>query len=335
MSVRTWSDDYVSGFSEIDTHHKTLFAMINSFADENDEHTSINTIMEFLDSLMKYCEYHFSCEEKIMTENNYPLVEYHKDIHKDLTNTVKKIRAQLGSNSIKDPYIAVVGFSTDWLNNHIASDDLSFLSFYKNRDYDLSANFLGKQCTVAKLNNEILGMGKIKSIHKNEVVIEHLVEKRLPLEVNDMVKVSAPSSRSSTQMFIAKTYYSGPEEIKLFNATVIMTLNRRQHFRVTADIEAVLWLGDMPFPVSIVNIGAGGALINLQRLLAPSQEVKLEFVVENNRFMENCREIHAIKRVGAPNSYGLEFTAMADSQLDKLITYVFNRQTLTQRNILR
>ena len=332
MSIRTWSDDYISGFSEIDSQHKTLFSMINTFADENNERTSNSIIMKFIDSLMEYCNYHFTCEEDVMKENDYPLAAYHNDIHTKLTNTVKKISSDLRRNALKNPYISAVSFSADWLNNHIARDDLSFLSFYKNKDYDLSENFLGRQCSVSKLNNELIGMGRITSIHKNEVVIEHLAKKRLPLELNDMVKVSSSSSLNSIQMFIAKVYYSMREEIRLFNATVIMTLNRRKFFRVTTGIEAVLWLDNKSFPATIINLGAGGVLVNTHCQLDPSQEITLEFVVENKQFSEVCKEIHTTKRVGDMNSSGLEFIAMRDVQQDKLINFAFNRQTLIKRN---
>ena len=332
MSIRSWTDDYVSGFNEIDLQHRTLFSMINTFASENNERASNSTSMAFLGDLAKYCDYHFTCEEEVMAEYDYPLIAFHKDIHINLTNTVKKIIGDLSKNAMKDPYTTIISFSADWLNNHIARDDLSFLSFYKNRDYDLSENFLGKQCSVSKLNNDLIGMGRIKSVFKNEVIIEHKAKKRLPLELNDMVKVSTSSSLSSIQMFIAKVYYSGPEEIRLFNATVIMTLNRRKFFRVTTDIEAVLWLDDKSYPVTIVNLGAGGVLINSQQPIDSSQQIKLEFVVENKQFSEVCKEIHVEKRVGVMNIYGLEFTDMQDAQQDKLINYAFNRQTLLQRS---
>ncbi|MDR0490814.1 MAG: bacteriohemerythrin [Oscillospiraceae bacterium] len=334
MSIRAWSDDYVSGFEVIDTHHKTLFTMINTFAEENDEHASADVVMDFLGSLLKYCDYHFGCEEAIMIQYGYPLVEYHTGIHRDLTQTVKKTMDRLSCGDVAAPYDSVISFSTEWLNNHIARDDLSFLSFYKNRDYDLSENFLGKQCIISKLNNEIVGIGKITSIKGNEVVISHNVEKRMPLESNDMAKITASSSQSGTQMFIAKAYYSGLGEVKLFNATIIMTLNRRQHFRVSTDIEAALWLGNKAYPATIANIGAGGVLVDTYQQLEPSQLAKVEFVAENNRFLEECRETNTIKRVGAPNSYGMHFTSMGSGQFDKLTTYVFNRQTLIRRSKL-
>jgi len=329
MSIRAWSEDYVSGFETIDTHHKTLFEMINTFHDENDENVNDAVVSEFLDALLQYCGFHFSCEEELMKQFSYPLIDFHMSIHKNLTNTVKKIIEQVKRGEVKDTYTTVISFATEWLNNHIAHDDLTFLSFYKNRDFDLSEHFLGKRCMISRFSdNEILGIGKITEIMKNEVYISHASDIRLPLELNDSVKITTNSSSNSTQMFIAKTFFLGAGELKLFNATVVMTLNRRQHFRVTSNIKATLWLGDKQYPATIANIGAGGVRLDAYVTLEPSQVVKVEFIVENNRFFEACMERHSIKRVGAPNNYGLQFIDIDDKQFDRLNNYVFNRQSL-------
>jgi len=333
MSIRAWSKDYISGLTEIDAHHETLFGMINAFHDKNDENAPDAVVLEFLDALLQYCGYHFGREEELMKEFKYPLTEFHINVHRDLTNTVKKIINQLKKGEIKDPYITVISFATDWLNNHIAHDDLTFLSFYKNSDYDLSENFLAKQCMISRFSdNEILGTGRIGLIRKNEVFIKLSSDIQLPLKLNDSVKVTTSSSLDSTQMFIAKTFFSGHGDLKLFNATIVMTLNRRQHLRVTSDIEAKLWIGDESHPAKIVNIGAGGIMLNTYQLLKPSQTAIVEFVVENNRFKEVCEERSTIRKIGAANSYGMQFVKMGNDQFDRLTNYVFNRQTLIRKN---
>ena len=332
MSIRAWTEDFVSGLEVIDEHHKELFAMINTFSEEHNETAKDTVVTEFLDALLQYCGYHFSCEEALMRQYEYPLVDFHISIHNELTKTVLKVRGQVKKGEIEDPYTAVIGFATEWLNDHIARDDLTFLSFYKNRDYDLSENFRGRRCMISRFSdNEILGIGRIREIRKNEVYISNSSDAKLPLALNDSVKVMTSTPQSGTQMFIAKTFYSGIDELKLFNATVVMTINSRKHFRVASDIEATLWIGDEQYPAKIINIGPGGILLNTYQALEPSQTVKVGFVVENNRFLEVCQERNTIKRIRSPNSYGMQFTDMEPKQYERLITYVFNRQTLVRK----
>ena len=58
MLIRAWTDDFISGFPDVDEQHKTLFQMINTIAAEDGKNISNNVLIAFLNDLGAYCGYH-------------------------------------------------------------------------------------------------------------------------------------------------------------------------------------------------------------------------------------------------------------------------------------
>lgn len=334
MSIRAWSEDYASGYTIIDNQHKTLFRMINVFAEKNDESVSTHALVRFIDGLLEYCEKHFRLEEEMMKENNYPLEGYHTDIHNELKRIVITVKRQVIDNVLREPYTTIVNLATDWLNNHIAQDDLAIFNFCKNKDYVLSDNFLGRKCEVTTMDNRIIGTGKINFIENNSVTIENTSGAMFPLAFNDMVKVLSFSEQNEMQTFIAKSYYSTPEFIKLFSATVIKTVNNRKHLRVPTKLEAVLYLENEKFPIKILDISVGGVLIESEQILKLGEVVQAEFIIQNNLLAEPCKVMRIIKQTGALYSYGVQFLSIDDSNSSKICTYVFNKQIAERQKLI-
>jgi len=333
MSIRTWSDDYASGFPALDAQHKRLFEMINTFATKNAGSMSRDISIEFLNNLEAYCIAHFGLEEQMMAENDYPLTEYHTDIHKNLKQTVEEVKAKLEKDELKGSFTTVVNFATDWLNNHIAQDDLAFSSYCQNKDYDLGQQLLGRICEVLTMDNRLLGSGKIESVDKNSVVISNASKTQISANLNDMVKISSLSEKQETQSFLAKVYSSTVEELKLFNASTIQTENHRKFFRVPTSLKATLRFDDKVVPVTITDISAGGMMIESKQMLELDQFVSIDFVVQNNRLIELCNVKRVIKDTNTQNIYGLQFAAMNSSNSGKINSFVFNKQTSARRKL--
>ena len=332
MQIRAWSNEFISGIPEIDSQHKDLFELINRFALENDEDVTEKVLLSFLDRLWEYCIYHFTLEEKMMRDNDYPLLDYHVGLHQSLRWVVTDIKSEIMGGTLKEPYTTVVRMSTDWLNEHIAKHDLSFFSYCKNKDFDLNKSMLGKVCEISTLSNEMLGVGRIESVDNNRIDISHSTGKILALELNDIVKISS-AGKGSFQAFLAMIFHTAPDLLKLFNATVLKTANDREFFRVKADMEASLWVESELRPATIVDISAVGMMLATDEPLDISQLVKVEFVAQNTHFVEFCKVIRAVRRVEAPDNYGLAFESMTNTQSDKLISFLFKEQAMNRHGI--
>ena len=329
--ISTWTDDYLSGIQHVDEQHKHLFHMVNSFINNNDETISNKNMDLFLDSLLEYCAIHFHAEEYLMAKTTFPLMERHIKAHEELGLTVKRVKHRLKEGSIKNPYVDISAFVINWLNNHIGRDDLTFFNYYENSQHSLDNRFLGRVCAVSTMDNKLVGYGKITSIKKNnEVEISNSKDTRMPVDLNDIVKVTS-TAKEGSQTFVAQVYVSRPDVLKLFNATIIQVVNNRKHCRVTTDIEAKAFFGYNAFSANVSDMGMGGLKMETAHELELGNLVAVDFTVLNGQVSEMC-EVKRVTMVDNKTySYGLEFKSLADDNAQKIGAFVFNRQTMERK----
>jgi len=326
MAIRNWTDDFKSGYAEVDEQHKALFQMINDFADNEDK--SVDSVVSFLDALAQYCVYHFGLEQRMMEDNDYPLLGYHRGIHNALHKTVKDVRSKIEQNELDDPYTAVLEFAANWLNDHIANHDLTFISFYRHKDDELGGQFFGRECVILSMGNNVLGNGTVKSVNKNNVGIVTESDMTALVNINDIVKINTVSDQNEPQVFIAKVYNTSPDEIMLFSAIISEVIKNREHFRVSTDIRAIIMQDHEAFEVIVEDVSPGGMKIKTWLDLLQGDSAKVEFIVQNNCLSVPCKVMRVDKHDGDQDSYGLQFLPMDDDAAEKVNSFVFNRQVL-------
>ena len=335
MSTYYWSDDFASGNETIDSQHKYLFKLINDFASQNPEQVSDDNILLFLDKLYEYCNFHFKEEEKLMSINKYPLLEYHSKIHKELTKTVINTREQLQRKEICVQYKMIVNFCLQWLNNHIAAEDLLFVNFSRNKHYSLEKNFINRKCEIVSTDNQFLGIGRIRSIEGNYVIIENSSRFRVPVKFNDLIKVLSVSPETNkTQTFVAFVFYATAEKIKLFSPTIIQTKNNRKYFRVQlSNTDATITFNECEFPAQIDNISEGGLKIHTQKELTFDNIIKVQFVLQNTVFKGFYKVVRVEKKQHDAFNYGLELTDMDKELYKKVAIFAFNKQCMLRKEL--
>ena len=335
MSIRDWSDDLISGFPVIDSQHKNLFQMVNDFASKGDKNPSVHTLVTFLENLENYCETHFKFEEEVMQKYAYPLLNYHADLHRDLKRALKKIKSQVEQHTLDNPYQSIVNICTEWLHNHVSWEDLAFVNFYKNRNYSLGEHFVGRKCELMTVDNKPMGTGNIQSVQNNQVVVENTTGTAIPLALNEMIKVSSLSDKNENQTFIARVFYSTPEIIKLFNSTLIQTVNNRESFRVPTKLDATM-LTEVTdevktLPVTILDVSISGLMIKSEQKMEIGDIVNVSFEAQNTKFYEPCEVVRALKTGDSSNTYGIKFISLDTSTADKIGSFVFNSQAKTRQ----
>ena len=88
MAIIKWEQNLSVGVDKFDTHHKKLVDLINKLHDAMSTGKGAETIGSVLDDLIKYTQYHFAEEEKLMTLHKYPDLEKHKAEHVDRKSVV-------------------------------------------------------------------------------------------------------------------------------------------------------------------------------------------------------------------------------------------------------
>ena len=79
-----WCDEYSIDNPMIDEQHKKLFELAGAVEDIAEHAVSKRKVKELLSDFFHYMRDHFSDEEKYMESINYPELEPHRKIHKEI-----------------------------------------------------------------------------------------------------------------------------------------------------------------------------------------------------------------------------------------------------------
>ncbi|MBF0199208.1 MAG: hemerythrin family protein [Planctomycetes bacterium] len=111
----------------IDEEHKQLFKIANEFYNNIKEKKGDNAIYQTLNELTKYAQDHFSHEENILKDTDFPTseLENHKQIHANLILEIFSIHNTQMSNQLGE----VKRFLTNWLIMHILIEDRKYLKY--------------------------------------------------------------------------------------------------------------------------------------------------------------------------------------------------------------
>ncbi len=131
MALMEWSDSYSVKVSTLDNQHKKIIVLINDLHSAMRQAKGKEALADILDELTDYTVFHFSAEEKLMKEKNFPGYVNHKAEHDKLTKQVKELAANYksGKNVVSQE---VMLFLKEWLLHHIGESDKKYSSFFNN-----------------------------------------------------------------------------------------------------------------------------------------------------------------------------------------------------------
>lgn len=123
-----WKDIYAIGVNQMDDEHKILIQKINKLAETLEgKDSKIGGHQKLIDAfsdMAKYTAEHFEREQVYQASINYPDLEPHKKIHKNLLATVAKYGEAVKANTV-DP-AELMNFINDWLLKHILGVDMKY-----------------------------------------------------------------------------------------------------------------------------------------------------------------------------------------------------------------
>jgi hemerythrin len=124
LELVPWEAKYALGVQIIDEQHKRLFALTNELYEkcrlgENAVH---DQFIKTLHAMVEYVVLHFSTEEKIMGQIQYPRIAEQKEQHAAFTRKVLEESKKFESGKHGIP-LELVHFLKDWIISHIAVFD--------------------------------------------------------------------------------------------------------------------------------------------------------------------------------------------------------------------
>jgi hemerythrin len=126
----TWDEKYSTGIQLIDDQHKELLKLTNElFANcQEGDQSAGKAFRKVLHSTVDYVKYHFSAEEKIFENINYPLAVEHKKQHESFVKRVLEDAKSFEEGKHIVP-ISFAKFLKDWILTHIAIHDRQYADF--------------------------------------------------------------------------------------------------------------------------------------------------------------------------------------------------------------
>lgn len=128
----TWKNEYSVGIESIDNDHKKLLSLINNLQTAAHYQTGETFEKQALDDLVDYTKYHFSREEQLMRENDYPDYDLHKAEH---IRMIEKVSNYLSLYNEKghEALAEIADYLSDWLIHHINGTDQRYSSHLRAR----------------------------------------------------------------------------------------------------------------------------------------------------------------------------------------------------------
>jgi hemerythrin len=122
MALMTWGSMLQLGYGDIDEQHKKLVELVNSLDDAMRAGKSREVLGGVLDELIKYTQFHFAFEEKLMDQYNISTTGAHKAEHQQLISDVATFQTKFeaGSASVSTE---LMSFLRTWLSDHILKTD--------------------------------------------------------------------------------------------------------------------------------------------------------------------------------------------------------------------
>lgn len=121
MTLIKWNNSLSLRVKILDEHHRHLVTLLNKSYNAiqlNDKHI----IELILSELFDYAKYHFSTEEHLMHENNFPSLLDHEKDHNHFFYQIDELQSRLQvGESLHN--IQIVVFLKEWLTDHILVKD--------------------------------------------------------------------------------------------------------------------------------------------------------------------------------------------------------------------
>lgn len=130
-----FDDSLLTGNTEIDDQHKEWIGRINELTSACETGTGKLEAIKMLEYMADYAEFHFSAEEKLQEEVDYPGISDHKIKHEEFKKAVKELHEMLVEEEGPSPaFVEAINKNVvNWVYNHIKAFDCSVASYINMR----------------------------------------------------------------------------------------------------------------------------------------------------------------------------------------------------------
>ncbi len=125
MALLNWNPDMSVGVRQLDEDHKKLIAMINELHAAMLEGHSNEVVGGVLRRLVSYTVEHFTNEERLFAQTDYPEAAAHIAEHEKLKQQVRAEVQKFKSGNVALG-METLNFLRNWLQHHIMENDRKY-----------------------------------------------------------------------------------------------------------------------------------------------------------------------------------------------------------------
>jgi len=126
----TWNANLESGNARVDAQHKSLISLVNDYEQALIKGANPSELIKALEFLVAYTVEHFSDEEQLQIENNYPDFNVHKKIHDEFKRQAVEMLNEYREQGFSDDFARdILIVVSEWLINHIKGMDLAMVAY--------------------------------------------------------------------------------------------------------------------------------------------------------------------------------------------------------------
>lgn len=129
MGIFKWGAEYELGIPEMDKQHQRWIEIINGFYDNLERKDVDSKVLNMINDVLDYTNYHFTEEEKMMESIGYSELDEQKKMHELITVKMKEYKRKIESKELLLS-ITVTNELKDWLKNHILVEDKKYVKPY-------------------------------------------------------------------------------------------------------------------------------------------------------------------------------------------------------------
>ncbi|MFN3076608.1 MAG: bacteriohemerythrin [Alphaproteobacteria bacterium] len=122
--ANSWNDGLRVGVAQVDADHQLLFQLMADLGSAHSEKEEAVVVGSVLNTLVSYTHYHFDREERIMGLCGFPLLEPHRELHRQLRDRVVAVSRDYQVSPGDVDMQGLASFLADWLVTHIQGEDV-------------------------------------------------------------------------------------------------------------------------------------------------------------------------------------------------------------------
>ena len=137
MSKIEWDDSMSVNVDLIDEQHKMLIQKLSDLSSAFRMGLEQNKIMKTLDFMVDYTDFHFTTEEQVMEDNDYPGLKEQKQQREEFKMTLNNILEDYKEEGTTAEIATAINvFLLNWLIKHIMGSDSKHGNFLTEKGYD-------------------------------------------------------------------------------------------------------------------------------------------------------------------------------------------------------